>query len=158
MSVEAKINKTASEIIQNARNLPIPPKLVDFKLEKTDKGYKTAGKYRCTILGNILESGSFQLELDEKLDILNLKIEEDTTSATGYQTITIMSPKQPLVIEERKIEVHMKNSEARNKVCPILSRATHQIAYCQGRDCMFWSPMADPEYGVCELKEYLKRR
>jgi hypothetical protein len=156
MSIEAKINKTASEIIQNARNLPMPPRLVDFKLEKTDKGYKTAGRYECIVLGNILESGSFQLELDGKLDILNLKIEEDTTSATGYQTITIVSPKQPTV-EEKKIEVHMKNSEARNKVCPILSRATHQIAYCQGRDCMFWSSMADPEYGVCELKEYLKR-
>jgi len=54
--------------------------------------------------------------------------------------------------------VSVANKDARNKVCPLLSLAIRKVAYCQGKDCMFWSETGNPEHGVCELKEYLKRR
>jgi hypothetical protein len=53
--------------------------------------------------------------------------------------------------------VSVANKDARNKVCPLLSLAIRKVAYCQGKDCMFWSETGNPEHGVCELKEYLKK-
>jgi len=52
--------------------------------------------------------------------------------------------------------VSLPRKEAENKICPILTLAYRQIAYCQTTKCMLWSEMANPEYGLCEIKEFFK--
>jgi len=52
--------------------------------------------------------------------------------------------------------VSLPRKEAGNKICPILSLAIRRIAYCQTENCMMWSQMANPEYGLCEMKKFFE--
>ncbi|MEM2582244.1 MAG: hypothetical protein QXD09_05515 [Candidatus Caldarchaeum sp.] len=52
----------------------------------------------------------------------------------------------------------LKKSVARDKICPIMSIALKKSAYCLLDKCILWSETHNPEYGYCELKEFLKRK
>jgi len=52
----------------------------------------------------------------------------------------------------------LKKSEAGNKICPLMSIALKKLVYCSPDECILWRKSSNPEYGDCELKEFLKRK
>lgn len=75
--VEADIKKRVIKVIEEFRGLfPLLPSQVkiDF-LEKKDEGYILRGNYRYPgILGNVIEEGDFEVELDNNLNPVKVKI------------------------------------------------------------------------------------
>ncbi|MEB3780116.1 MAG: hypothetical protein GSR85_07795 [Desulfurococcales archaeon] len=72
-----KIKRHVIEAIRIFRGLPIlPPADVKIEiLERKDKNYIIRGNYKYSgILGNIIEEGEFEVELDNNLNLVTVKI------------------------------------------------------------------------------------
>jgi uncharacterized protein YodC (DUF2158 family) len=76
----AEIKRAVVDVIREARGLPIlTGSDVKIKsIEKTEKGYKTTGSYECrSLLGYRVEKGSFEVTLDDKLELVESRIEAE---------------------------------------------------------------------------------
>jgi hypothetical protein len=74
------IKRAVVDLIREARGLPIlTGSDVKIKsIEKTEKGYKATGSYECrSLLGRLIEKGTFEVILDDKLGVVESRIEAE---------------------------------------------------------------------------------
>jgi len=80
MNEMVDIKRAIVDVIREARGLLIlTGSSVKIKsIEKTEKGYKATGSYECrNILGQLIEKGTFEVILDDKLGLVKSMIEAE---------------------------------------------------------------------------------
>jgi|GEM_PF-6827614 hypothetical protein len=73
-----EIKKVLVDLIKEARGLPtlIGSEVKIKSIEKIEKGYKATGSYEYrSFLGQLIEKGTFEVTLDDKLGLVESRIE-----------------------------------------------------------------------------------